>query len=27
MINPLASLGWMMYIGMAVAKMWDEDWL
>ena len=23
---PLASLGWMMYIGMAVAKMWDEDW-
>lgn len=23
---PVASLGWMMYIGMAVAKMWDEDW-
>ena len=23
---PLASLGWMMYIGMAVAKMWDDDW-
>ena len=22
----MASLGWMMYIGMAVAKMWDEDW-
>ena len=21
-----ASLGWMMYIGMAVAKFWDEDW-
>jgi hypothetical protein len=23
---PSASLGWMMYIGMAVAKMWDTDW-
>ena len=23
---PLASLGWMMYIGMAVAKMWDTEW-
>ena len=23
---PTASLGWMMYIGMAVAKMWDTDW-
>lgn len=23
---PLASLGWMMYLGMAVAKMWDENW-
>ena len=23
---PTASLGWMMYIGMAVAHMWDEDW-
>lgn len=23
---PSASLGWMMYIGMAVAKFWDEDW-
>lgn len=23
---PNVSLGWMMYIGMAVAKMWDEDW-
>ena len=23
---PLASLGWMMYLGMAVAKMWDADW-
>ena len=23
---PTASLGWMMYIGMAVAKYWDEDW-
>ncbi len=24
---PTAALGWMMYIGMAVAKYWDEDWL
>ncbi len=23
---PVASLGWMMYIGMAVAKMWDDAW-
>lgn len=23
---PLASLGWMMYVGMAVAKFWDADW-
>ena len=23
---PTASFGWMMYIGMAVAKMWDTDW-
>ena len=23
---PVASLGWMMYIGMAVAKMWDDNW-
>ena len=23
---PTASLGWMMYIGMAVAKYWDVDW-
>lgn len=23
---PTVSLGWMMFIGMAVAKMWDEDW-
>ena len=23
---PVASLGWMMYIGMAIAKTWDEDW-
>lgn len=23
---PTASLGWMMFIGMAVAQMWDEDW-
>lgn len=22
---PTASLGWMMYIGMAVAKIWDTD--
>ena len=23
---PTASLGWMMYIGMAVAKYWDSEW-
>jgi hypothetical protein len=23
---PVASLGWMMYIGMAVAKLWDDEW-
>ncbi|MBR1631205.1 MAG: hypothetical protein IJ680_05045 [Paludibacteraceae bacterium] len=23
---PIASLGWMMYIGMAVARFWDLDW-
>lgn len=23
---PTVSLGWMMYIGMAVAKYWDEEW-
>lgn len=23
---PTVSLGWMMYVGMAVAHMWDEDW-
>lgn len=23
---PTVSLGWMMYIGMAVAVMWDTDW-
>lgn len=23
---PTVSLGWMMYIGMAVAKFWDDDW-
>lgn len=23
---PTASLGWMMYIGMAVAKFWDTEW-
>ena len=23
---PSVSLGWMMYIGMAVAKMWDTEW-
>ena len=23
---PIASLGWMMYIGMAISKMWDDDW-
>lgn len=23
---PTVSLGWMMYVGMALAKYWDEDW-
>ena len=23
---PIVSLGWMMYIGMAIAKYWDKDW-
>ena len=23
---PNASLGWMMYLGMAIAKMWDTEW-
>lgn len=23
---PLVSLGWTMFLGMAVAKCWDEDW-
>lgn len=23
---PIASLGWMMFIGMAVAKFWDTNW-
>lgn len=23
---PTASLGWMMYIGMGIAKYWDDDW-
>ena len=23
---PTVSLGWMMYVGMAVAKYWDEEW-
>lgn len=23
---PLVSLGWMMYVGMAVAHLWDKDW-
>lgn len=23
---PSVSLGWMMYTGMALAKLWDEDW-
>lgn len=23
---PLVSLGWIMFVGMAFAKMWDEDW-
>ena len=24
---PTVSLGWMMYIGMAVARFWDDDWV
>ncbi len=23
---PTVSLGWMMYVGMAVAQFWDDDW-
>lgn len=23
---PIASLGWMMFIAMAIAKFWDQDW-
>lgn len=23
---PVASLGWMMYVGMAIAQYWDDDW-
>lgn len=23
---PTVSLGWMMYVGMAIAMFWDEDW-
>lgn len=23
---PVVSLGWVMFLGMAVAKFWDEDW-
>lgn len=23
---PTVSLGWMMFLGMAIAKMWDKDW-
>lgn len=23
---PVVSLGWMMYVGMAVAQLWDTDW-
>ncbi|HEY9551422.1 MAG TPA: hypothetical protein VIQ97_03955 [Prevotella sp.] len=23
---PMVSLGWMMFLGMAMAKFWDEDW-
>jgi len=23
---PTVSLGWIMYVGMALAKYWDEDW-
>lgn len=25
-VYPSASLGWMMYVGMAIAKMWDTEW-
>lgn len=24
---PLVSMGWIMFIGMALAKYWDEDWI
>lgn len=24
--SPIVSFGWIMYVGMAVAKYWDEDW-
>lgn len=23
---PLTSIGWMMYVGMAMAQLWDDDW-
>ncbi|MCM1079966.1 MAG: hypothetical protein NC344_10925 [Bacteroidales bacterium] len=23
---PLVSIGWMMYVGMAIAHLWDKDW-
>ena len=23
---PTVSLGWMMYVGMAVARLWDDEW-
>ena len=23
---PMTALGWIMYVGMAVAKFWDQDW-
>ena len=23
---PTVALGWAMYVGMAIAKYWDEDW-
>ncbi|MCF0159199.1 MAG: hypothetical protein HUJ98_02030 [Bacteroidaceae bacterium] len=23
---PMVSLGWMMFVGMAVAQLWDDDW-
>lgn len=23
---PTVSLGWMMFVGMAIAQMWDQDW-